>query len=118
MTLRVTPFCMSSALLVRDPLAMLSRENRHTVHVAGDYEERQTLEVDVKDGEAACERAWTVFQNIDENHSTPDDGRSLMVGDLVRVTTESGDESWWICCSMGWAETMAPNEDTMQIVER
>lgn len=118
MPFTVTPFCMSRKLLERDPMAMMAKEERHTVHVVSDYDERQTIEADVADAHAACEKAWTVFQNVDEDWRTPDGGRSLMVGDMARVTDASGAKTWWICCSFGWAETVAPNEDAMQIVER
>ena len=118
MAFKVTPFCMTEALLRRDPMAMLAREERHTVHVVADYDERPTIDSGAADAHGACEHAWATFQNIDENWQTPDGGRSLMVGDMARVTDEDGNTTWWICCSMGWAETMAPNEDAMLVVER
>lgn len=118
MTFKVTPFCMNDKLLRRDPLAMMARETKHTVHVLADYDERQTIDADVTDAHAACEIAWQTFQNVDENWQTPDGGRSLMVGDMVRVTDGAGNATWWICCSLGWTETLAPNDTDMQVVER
>ena len=73
-----------------------------------------TIEADVEDAHAACERAWGAYQNIDEDQQCPDGGRSLMVGDMARVECGST-VSWWICCSIGWTETVAPGNDPQRI---
>ena len=50
-----------------------------------DYVERQTIEVEAQSLRFAAEETWKVFQNIDENRLCPDGGRSLMVGDIIRL---------------------------------
>lgn len=94
MLYRVTPFCLSQNIVMADAMATLAREERHTVQALDDYEERQTIEFGADDADAACERAWTTFQNIDETHQCPDGGRSLMVGDMVRV--QCGGTITWV----------------------
>lgn len=51
----------------------------------------------------ACEHIWTMFQNIDENHRTPDRGRSLAVGDIVRIEDHNGTR-YFQCMNFGWNE--------------
>lgn len=119
MKYHVTPYCMTRAILTSDPMAMLARENRHTVHPLSSYEKRQMIEVDAADEHAACECAWSTFQNLDDDHLCPDGGRSLMVGDMVEVVCvdeqRGGHFSWWICCSFGWTETIAPRDEKQEI---
>jgi len=114
MLYRVTPFCLSQNIVMADAMATLAREERHTVQALDDYEERQTIEFGADDADAACERAWTTFQNIDETHQCPDGGRSLMVGDMVRVQC-GGTITWWICCSFGWTQTVEPGAEAQRI---
>ena len=117
MKYRVTPFCLSSATLMADSMASLARDERHTVQPLSGYNERPAIEADVEDAHAACERAWTTYQNLDDDHQCPDGGRSLMVGDMARV--ECGEDvTWWICCSIGWTETVAPTDEAQRIGRR
>ena len=114
MKYRVTPFCLSHATLMADPMASLARDDRHTVQAIGGYDERPAIDTDAEDAHAACAHAWGAYQNLDEDHRCPDGGRSLMVGDMVRV--ECSDETtWWICCSFGWTETVAPADESRRI---
>ena len=114
MKYQVTPLCLTDAILMADPMAMLARGGRHTVQAISSYEERPAIEADVEDAHAACERAWGAYQNLDEDQQCPDGGRSLMVGDMTRV--EAGeDTTWWICCSVGWEQTVAPSEEAQRI---
>lgn len=114
MQYRVTPFCLSQAIAMSDPMATLARENRHTVQAISNYDERPAIEVDVEDAHAACECAWATYQNIDETRQCPDRGRSLMVGDMVRVEG-AGEVTWWICCSIGWTQTVEPSNEAQPI---
>lgn len=114
MQYQITPFCLSQAIIMADSMATLAREDRHTVRALNNYDERQTIVAEADDAHAACECAWKAFQNIDEDWKTPDGGRSLMVGDMVRV--QLGDTTtWWICCSFGWTETVAPTDEAQKI---
>jgi len=114
MKYRVTPFCLTSVTLIADSMASIAREERHTVQPLSGYDERPAIEVDVEDAHAACERAWTTYQNLDYDHQCPDGGRSLMVGDMARV--ECGEDvTWWICCSIGWTETVVPTDEVQRI---
>src|SRR3546814_13725240 len=56
----------------------------------------------------ALEQCWELYQNIDSNYHTPDNLRSLMTSDMVKLIAEDGTETWWICCSSGWHQTEAP----------
>ena len=114
MKYRVTPFCLGRSILMTDAMASLAREDRHTVQALRSYDERPTIEADVEDAHAACERAWGAYQNIDEDQQCPDGGRSLMVGDMARVECGST-VSWWICCSIGWTKTVAPTDEVQSI---
>lgn len=114
MKYNVTPLCLTREITSADPMATFATDEKHTVQAITSYEERQTIEADVSDAHDACEQAWKVFQNIDENWKTPDGGRSLMVGDMVRLESEEGRE-WWICCSMGWAQTVEPGSQAQRI---
>lgn len=113
--LTVVPYCITDGGLRADPMAMLARRGvpPKTFLPASMYERRQPLEVDTDDAETALEKAWTVFQNlstgepdedghVEPRHMTPDDGRSLMVGDLAMVSDPDGTARMWRCCSMGW----------------
>ena len=114
MQYEVTPFCLSQAIITADSMATLAREERHTVQALKNYDERQTIVAEADDAHAACESAWKAFQNIDEEWMTPDGGRSLMVGDMVRVQC-GGTFTWWICCSFGWTQTVEPGTESQRI---
>lgn len=59
-------------------------------------ETRGDLTVDV-----ICEQIWNEWQNLDADHLTPDGGRSLMMGDMLRLFSSSWRE-WRRCAMMGW----------------
>ena len=105
----MTPFCLTRDIMMKDPMATFARPEKHVVQPLSGYEERQTIEIEEDSDLSACENIWNVFQNLTEDHLTPDGGRSLMVGDMVRMNKD-GEVSWWICCSFGWEKTVAPNE--------
>ena len=114
MQFKITPFCLTHKSIMADPMATFASESRHMIQPLSGYEERQTIVVDAEDAHAACEMAWQTFQNIDENWQTPDRGRSLMVGDMVRLENEKA-TTWWICCSFGWTQTLEPGENIKRI---
>lgn len=58
-----------------------------------DYTERQTVAVDAEAVDEVLNIVWERFQNIEAPRMCPDGGRSLMVGDIIRVTNEFGEES-------------------------
>jgi hypothetical protein len=58
-----------------------------------DYVERQTVEVDAIDVPDALCKVWEIFQNIEAPRLCPDGGRSLMVGDIIRVTNTYGENA-------------------------
>lgn len=72
------------------PLAMtmnhFATSHGFRIGTASDYEERMTIEVDAECIKQALSHTWKAFQNIGDGWMTPDDGRSLMVGDLIKIT--------------------------------
>jgi hypothetical protein len=70
------------------------------------YEERRAVEIpqSIKSDEEAAEYVWTIFQNISADHKCPDGGRSLMMGDLVRV----GD-NWLVVEAVGFKRVNEPS---------
>ena len=70
-----------------------------------DYEEREVQSFDppMESARQAAERVFHIFQNIDENHMTPDAGRSMMVGDCVELTDSNGTKTLLRCESFGFA---------------
>jgi hypothetical protein len=115
MKFTVTPHALGRDVLTRDPMATLARGSRHIVQRLGDYDVRPAIEADVEDAHDACEVAWMRYQNIDEDRQTPDRKRSLMTGDMVKVEDEAGAATWWICCSIGWTETIAPGDVRVEV---
>ncbi len=111
----VTPLAMSEEIFLKDPMASFARPDSHTVQAISDYENRPETEVEADEILAACEKVWTMFQNIDEDHLCPDDGRSLMVGDMLKVTDEDDKTSYWICCSFGWTQTLKPTNEAVRV---
>lgn len=108
MNYEATPFCLSKTTVLTETMAMFARETKHNVYPINSYDERQTINITSQDEDFACEIVWNEYQNL-ENKTTPDNGRSLMVGDMVRLVDENDSETWWICCMSGWAQTYAPN---------
>ena len=115
MTFTVTPHALNRDVLTRDPMATLARGSRHIVQRLQDYDVRPAIEADVTSVHDACERAWVIYQNIDEDRQTPDRKRSLMTGDMVKVEDGDGAATWWICCSFGWSETVAPGDVRVEV---
>lgn len=106
----VIPHALSHAIIRKDAMAVFACERAHVVQAKGDYDLRLTIQVEAEDEHDACGKAWTVYQNIDDDRMTPDGGRSLMRGDMLLVIDEDEVASWWIACSVGWTETEAPGE--------
>lgn len=105
-----TPYAATAAAWTADPSAMLGLAGRKAVHAADGYQARSPLAVQVDDPHSACEAAWTAYQNLDAERRTPDGGRSLMMGDLMKLEDSNGAESWWICRAIGWSKVAAPGE--------
>ena len=61
-----------------------------------DYEPRLTVQVEADSPTSAASQIFTQFQNLDDDHLTPDDGRSLMVGDLVMLQEPYGSKVHWL----------------------
>lgn len=115
MIVTVTPFTLNETSLYGDPMATLARGGRHIVQAVSGYDERESFTVDVAEQHDACEEAWKRYQNIDESRRTPDGGRSLMTGDMMRVVDEAQTATWWICCSIGWEQTREPGAERVEI---
>lgn len=111
----VTPHSMTRATLTADPMASLARGGRHIVQPLSGYDVRPAIDTEARDEHDACEEAWMRYQNIDEDHQTPDRKRSLMTGDMASVTDESGSTTWWIVCSFGWSQTVAPGDVRVEV---
>lgn len=114
--MRATPFTIADAFLEKRFLATIAGPSRHAVLPMAEYQERATIEIDlVGDVESSVEQVWIRFQNIDDDHLTPDGGRSMMTGDLVRIVDDGERESWWIACSIGFASTTRPTDEIVTI---
>ena len=108
MRFKSTPFTQNDQALDHPEMVLAPTPHNHRVGAIDEYDARQEIEVEAESAHAATEDVWKVFQNINEDHCTPDNGRSLMTGDLVRIIGENGAESWWICCLQGWHQIDAP----------
>lgn len=94
------------------PLAMTQKFFKEmfgydVIGITSDYEVRQTIEVEAGTRIGACDKVWQVFQNVDDDWLCPDNGRSLMVGDIVKLEPADVDEdgegvSYHRIASMGW----------------
>lgn len=115
MIITVTPFSITERVFLEDPMATLARGGRHIIQTRNGYDERHSFTVEASALHDACEEAWKRYQNIDEGRQTPDRGRSLMTGDMVRLVNDDADETWWICCSFGWEQTQAPGDERVEI---
>src|SRR3546814_17091126 len=73
-----------------------------------EYDVRLSHDLEAPSPDHALEQGWELYQNIDSNYHTPDNLRSLMTSDMVKLIAEDGTETWWICCSSGWHQTEAP----------
>ena len=78
------------------PLAMTQSFFQETlgygeVGTSQDYVERQTVAIDEPTVVDVLNHVWDLFQNVGPGHMTPDGGRSLMVGDIIRVTDVNGE---------------------------
>ena len=101
-----TPFAMTTEFFSgAGGLAGLTGEYGELM--SSNYSERQTVQVEGKTPKAAAEQVWEIFQNIDDDHLTPDDGRSLMVGDLVRLR-ENGTDTWLQVATFGFKVVAPP----------
>lgn len=84
------------AKFLATPLAMTqdffrSNAGYGPVGTSQDYEERQTIEVEAETVDYVLDIVWETFQNIEPPRMCPDGGRSLMVGDIIRVANEYGE---------------------------
>lgn len=50
-----------------------------------DYDARPSLKSDGDSVDNALEYAWHTYQNLHDDHLTPDGKRSMMVGDIIKV---------------------------------
>lgn len=108
MAYTITPH--SIANLGDDPMALLTSGGRHVVQPIGSYQARKPIVSMMSDPHDACGYAWNVYQNVDDDHLTPDGGRSLMTGDMALLVDDDGVETWWIAASSGWIQTFAPGD--------
>jgi hypothetical protein len=79
------------------PLAMTQSFFQETfgygeVGTPQDYVERQTIAVEAETLTDVLNKTWDTFQNVEHPHVCPDGGRSLMVGDIIRVSNEHGED--------------------------
>lgn len=110
MRYKATPFTMTELGITHPERIAALAAGRTRVGGVDEYRERTTIEVDAMDPYAAAECAWYTFQNIDEDHVTPDDEPSMQIGDLVRVSDELGSTSWLQAAAHGFREIAAPAE--------
>lgn len=104
---RITPYTITSAALSANPGLMLQFRDAK-IGDASYYEARQPIEITDEqaagDAEAIGEIAWATYQNLDEDRMCPDDGRSMMVGDLVLVEREGQPDTWVVVAPMGFKD--------------
>lgn len=77
---QATPFAMTQAYFSKS----FDLDHDH-VGTDDDYVERKTITVVARTAEEVRVIVFRTFQNIDDDHLTPDGERSLMVGDLIRI---------------------------------
>lgn len=108
MRFALTPYTQNDYAFMHPDFVPFPKPERHRVGLSLEYDRRSEIEIVALSIEDALADCWLAYQNIDEQHKTPDAGRSLMTGDLIHVVTSIGQESWWICCTFGWHKTTAP----------
>jgi len=106
--MKVTVYSIGDVALGEHFIATIASPERHTILPLSAYVERMARKYDAPDAPTALEMAWEEFQNIDANRRVPDGGRSLMTGDLAKVDIEGQSSTWWICCTIGWGQTVEP----------
>lgn len=108
MLFHAVPYAQNQLALAHPELVFFPSPDNHRVGHSREYDQRSGIDIDAPSHDEALSECWERFQNIDRNHKTPDGGRSLMTGDLVQILDQDRQESWWICCSMGWHQIEAP----------
>ena len=108
MRFQATPFTQNEIALSHREMVPFPTPDKYRVGGILEYDPRATVEIDAVSAEEAVTKLWSIYQNIDDAHLTPDGGRSLMTSDLARLVDPEGVESWWICCSIGWHQIEAP----------
>jgi hypothetical protein len=94
----------SGTSLFSSPASLGCKPNT-AMPLAEHYSPRLVHEVEA-DGEMdALHTIWDMYQNLDENHQTPDRLQSMQSGDLVHVKTT---DRWWLVLSIGWDNIAAP----------
>ena len=111
--MKITPLTLTDMSIESESLVMLARDARHIVMPLAGYNARKPMVFDDNDVKANLEKVWVGYQNIDERR-TLDGGRSLMTGDIAKVENNN-ENSWWVCCSMGWAQTFEPGTEIQRI---
>lgn len=117
MKFNATPYTIKPEAFVADVRSILVKPNDHRVLRMEDYTKRKALVVKAEGAREACDTVWMKYQNISHMKRTPDKGRSMMTGDLVHIVDEKNEESWWIVCSLGWAKTVCPGDECVEITE-
>lgn len=108
MRFKLTPYAQNSLALTHPDLVHFPSPANHRVGAIDEYDVRLSHDLEAPSPDHALEQCWELYQNIDSNYHTPDNLRSLMTSDMVKLIAEDGTETWWICCSSGWHQTEAP----------
>lgn len=103
-----TPYCMTEHFFRIDAGIGLASNDGQLVGKADDYKARQSIEVDAPHTIAAANTVWRTFQNIDDDWCCPDDGRSMMVGDLIKLEEVDGGTTWLRVAMVGFDKIEAP----------
>lgn len=108
MKFAATPLTMKAAYFAA------SYENTTRAGFGTDYDVRKTIEVEGESAAWAAEQVWMAYQNIDEERRTPDRKRSMMVGDLVQLIDDRGEETLWIVSGLGFKRAEFAAKETAQ----
>lgn len=98
MQIIATPFCMTPEYFRKVAQHGLDLP----VGSRSDYDHRLSERYDESEVETVLEKVWERFQNLEDPHVCPDGGRSMMVGDLVRLDFEDGSKAYHMVAAMGF----------------
>ncbi len=109
MKFETTPFTQNRRGMLANADILFPSATNYRVGPAAEYDERQTVSVDAADPEEALALTYLRFQNVEDDHQTPDGGASIMKLDLIRLD-DGRNVTWWTCCTFGWHQVEEPSD--------